>query len=108
MVCFCVSLSLRPFSPLYPSPPSSLSPSLCPPSLSPTYTVHVYVFYPSLFVPLPLSLPSLPPPPQEVDGETLLSLDPQMMVKLMDLKTGPALRIHRKITSLKKDLNITD
>ena len=46
------------------------------------------------------------PPYQEVDGESLLSLDPQMMVKLMDLKTGPALRIHRKIQTLKKHFHI--
>lgn len=39
---------------------------------------------------------------QEVDGESLLSLDPEMMVKLMGLKTGPALRIYRKINDLKK------
>ena len=45
---------------------------------------------------------------QLVDGETLMSLDPQMMVKLMDLKTGPALRIHRKIASLKKQFSISD
>ncbi|CAI8050289.1 Polyhomeotic-like protein 2 [Geodia barretti] len=42
-----------------------------------------------------------------VDGETLLSLDPQMMVKLMDLKTGPALRIHRYISSLKKHFSLS-
>ena len=54
--------------------------------------------------PLPLSLLSS----QEVDGESLLSLDPQMMVKLMDLKTGPALRIHRKIATLKRDFNIAN
>ena len=38
---------------------------------------------------------------QEVDGESLMSLDPEMMVKLMGIKTGPALKIHRKITELK-------
>ena len=53
-----------------------------------------------------LSLP-LPPSHQLVDGETLLSLDPQMMVKLMDLKTGPALRIHRYISSLKKHFSLS-
>ena len=41
-------------------------------------------------------------PLQEVDGESLLTLDPEMMVKLMGLKTGPALRIYRKINDLKK------
>ena len=39
---------------------------------------------------------------QEVDGESLFSLDPEMMVKLMNLKTGPALKIHRKVAALKK------
>lgn len=43
---------------------------------------------------------------QEVDGESLLSLDPEMMVKLMGLKTGPALRIHRKILALKRQFTI--
>jgi hypothetical protein len=37
-----------------------------------------------------------------VDGESLFSLDPEMMVKLMNLKTGPALKIHRKVAALKK------
>ena len=78
---------------------------------------YVYVFqfsFYSLFPspPLPFSLPfSLPLSllsSQEVDGESLLSLDPQMMVKLMDLKTGPALRIHRKIATLKRDFNIAN
>ena len=88
------------------SPPPNQSPSplsLLSSSPPPSPPPHL----PSLSI-LP---PSLPPPPlffQEVDGESLLSLDPQMMVKLMDLKTGPALRIHRNITSLKKDFNITD
>ena len=54
--------------------------------------------------PLPFSLPLSLLSSQEVDGESLLSLDPQMMVKLMDLKTGPALRIHRKIATLKRDI----
>ena len=44
---------------------------------------------------------------QEVDGESLLSLNPEMMVKLMNLKAGPALRIHRKILALKKQYNIS-
>ena len=39
---------------------------------------------------------------QEVDGESLFSLDPEMMVKLMNLKTGPALKVHRKVAALKK------
>ena len=39
---------------------------------------------------------------QEVDGESLFTLDPEMMVKLMNLKTGPALKIHRKVAALKK------
>ena len=45
-------------------------------------------------------------PPQEVDGESLLSLNPERMVKLMDLKTGPALRIYNKITALKQQFGI--
>ena len=74
---------------------------------------YVYVFqfsFHSLFPspPLPFSLPLSLLSSQEVDGESLLSLDPQMMVKLMDLKTGPALRIHRKIATLKRDFNIAN
>jgi len=41
-----------------------------------------------------------------VDGESLLSLNPERMVKLMDLKTGPALRIYNKITALKEQFGI--
>ena len=44
--------------------------------------------------------------PQEVDGESLMTLDPEMMVKLMNIKAGPALRIHNKIVGLKKQHNI--
>ena len=72
---------------------------------------YVYVFqfsFHSLFPSPPLSLPLSLLSLQEVDGESLLSLDPQMMVKLMDLKTGPALRIHRKIATLKRDFNIAN
>lgn len=39
---------------------------------------------------------------QEVDGESLLTLDPEMMVKLMNIKAGPSLRIYNKIMQLKK------
>ena len=45
--------------------------------------------------------------PQEVDGESLLSLDPEIMVKLMQLKTGPALRIHRHIIALKQQFGVS-
>ena len=45
-------------------------------------------------------------PMQEVDGESLLTLDPEMMVKLMNIKAGPSLRIHNKIMQLKKQNNI--
>ena len=45
-------------------------------------------------------------PLQEVDGESLLSLNPERMVKLMDLKTGPALRIYNKITALKQQVGL--
>ena len=47
-----------------------------------------------------------PCPLQEVDGESLLSLNPERMVKLMDLKTGPALRIYNKITALKQQVGL--
>lgn len=43
----------------------------------------------------------------EVDGESLLSLDPEMMVRLMDIKTGPALHIHKKIVALKKRFGLS-
>ena len=66
--------------------------------------LYKYIYPPPLLPPLSLPLSLLSS--QEVDGESLLSLDPQMMVKLMDLKTGPALRIHRKIATLKRDFNI--
>ena len=36
-----------------------------------------------------------------------MSLDPEMMVKLMNIKAGPALRIHRKIVTLKEQHNIS-
>ncbi|KAL5457546.1 hypothetical protein EMCRGX_G034816 [Ephydatia muelleri] len=38
----------------------------------------------------------------EVDGGTLVTLDPEIMVKLMGMKTGPAMRIHKKIQELNK------
>lgn len=38
----------------------------------------------------------------EVDGESLMTLDPEMMVKLLNIKAGPALRIHKRILQLKK------
>lgn len=38
----------------------------------------------------------------EVDGGTLVTLDPEIMVKLMSMKTGPAMRIHKKIQELNK------
>ncbi len=41
-------------------------------------------------------------PFQEIDGESLLTLNPEMMVNLMNLKAGPALRIHNKIVELKE------
>lgn len=67
----------------------------CPPSpeynyapeLTPEY-IHVY-----------LSL-------QEIDGESLLTLDPEMMVNCMNIKTGPALKIHKHILDLKREYNI--
>ncbi len=43
---------------------------------------------------------------QEVDGESLMNLNPEMMVKLMNIKAGPALRIHNRIVELKKQYNI--
>lgn len=43
---------------------------------------------------------------QEVDGESLLSLDAEMMVKLMGIKAGPALKIHRKIKELKGNISV--
>ena len=49
-----------------------------------------------------ISPPSLPPP-QEVDGESLLSMDPEMMVKLMGVKAGPALRIHKRVIALTEE-----
>ena len=46
-------------------------------------------------------------PRQEVDGESLLSLDPEMLVKLMGFKTGPALRLHRRILALKRQFGMS-
>ncbi len=43
---------------------------------------------------------------QEVDGESLLSLNAEMMVKLMGIKTGPALKICRKISELKANIEV--
>ncbi len=36
----------------------------------------------------------------------MMNLDPEMMVKLMNVKAGPALKIHRHILELKKKYNI--
>lgn len=44
---------------------------------------------------------------QEIDGESLLTLDPEMMVNCMNIKTGPALKIHKHIMDLKRTYNIT-
>ena len=44
---------------------------------------------------------------QEIDGESLLTLDPEMMVNCMNIKTGPALKIHKHILDLKRTYNIS-
>ena len=36
-----------------------------------------------------------------------MALDPEMMIKLLNVKAGPALRIHKHILQLKKKNNIS-